>query len=263
MHWVLDRTLIRERGHADLIAALERQGVPYSEVMKPPFADWLCDENKERVELDVGHDVFVTGTLSMRLVSERYDWNPGYVEGMNQETIIEAWGEEVLNHDAQIAAFRDLVVPDQPFFARPVEDTKSFSGTVYNPQDFIDCRKRVMNIETSEATITGDDLVMTSTLKKIYAEYRLFVIDGKIVTGSRYKLGSRVEYSETLDPAMLEYARARIKEFCPIKAMCLDIAHIEGPEPYKVIETNSISSAGFYACDMNAFVGAINEAYFG
>lgn len=263
MHWVVDTCLVRERGYESLLSALERQGVEHTIVRKPPFADYLVDEDKNPITLDVGHDVFVTGTLSMKGVAEKHDWNPGYVDAPPQDELIRNWGDHLLNADCQIARFEDIVVPDYHFFARPTEDTKSFSGTVFSPQEFIDFRKRVMNIETSEATLTADDMVLIARPKNIYAEYRLFVIGGRIATGSRYKMGQRVHAATDLDEAMLKYAEERIAEYCPRRALCLDIAHIDDDEnPYRIIETNAISSAGFYACDMNKFVGAINDEFF-
>ena len=64
-------------------------------------------------------------------------------------------------------------------------------------------------------------------------------------------------YSQDVPPIVTDFAKERIAEYCPRTAICLDIALTDdGP---KVVEINSISSAGFYACDMNKFVGAINN----
>jgi hypothetical protein len=134
------------------------------------------------------------------------------------------------------------VPPAEEFFARPVDDSKSFAGTVFahkrdNDGTIIETaidqwntwRDSVVGLETSAASIQPDDLVMLAPLKNIYAEYRLFVIGGMIATGSRYKLGSRVFYTPDIDPAVRDYAHERLAEYCPRDALCLDIAHIEGP----------------------------------
>ena len=274
MHWVIDRSLGRrnalgqggEAGYESLIAALEHSQTPYTLVRKIPFSGDLIDPDDtspdpQPITLDIEGPVFVCGTMAMANTARHYGWSPGYIDAPDQQQLIEAWGHHMLNYEARIGKFSEIVPPAAHFFARPVDDSKSIAGTVFEREQFEEWRERVMRVQGSDTTIKADDLFMMAPIRKIFAEYRLYVMDGKIATGSRYKLGSRVFYTTDLDPAMLDYARARIAEFCPRRALCLDIAHIEGDEPYKVIETNAISSAGFYACDMQIFVNSINGMY--
>lgn len=265
VHWVIDRALGRsEGGYENLVAQLERIGTGYTLVRKPPFADYLVgmEDNDTPITIDVPNPVFVTGTTSMGLVSKKMGWNPGYIDAPGQAELIEVWGSEVLNHDAVMGPLGTIEPPGDGFFIRPVEDTKSFAGQLMNRDEFYDWRAKIVEGDFPFATLGANDEVMMASLKNIYAEYRLYVIAGEIVTGSRYKLGNRVFYTSDLDPQMLDYARERIKEYRPREAMCLDIAQVEGDTTtYKVIETNAISSAGFYACDMGRFVSAINDLY--
>jgi hypothetical protein len=266
VHWVVNTNLKRETGYVGLVEALQRLDVPYTLVDKPPFVDYLIDSNREFGEepkiitLDLEGPVFVTGTTSMREVSRKHGWNPGYIDAPGQTELMEHWGDHLLNSDAVFGPLRDIQVPGAHFFARPVEDTKAFAGTTFDAAEFEEWRKVVVEGSNDFVTLNGDDQVMLAPLKNIFSEYRLYFIDGQYATGSRYKRGSVVSYDPFVEPEVIAYARERISEFCPRIAVCLDIAHIEGDEPYKVIETNAISSAGFYACDMNVFVGAMNVA---
>lgn len=271
MHWVVDRSLGRrnavgqggEAGYDGLITALERSNTPYTLVRKIPFSGTLIDpddtsRDPQPVTLDITGPVFICGTLSMKLTAAEYGWTPGYVDAPDYPELILNWGHHMLNSEARIGKFSEITPFADEFFARPIDDSKSFAGTTFTAPEWEEWRASVVGLQTSAASIQPDDLVMLAPLKHIYAEYRLYVIGGQIVTGSRYKLGSRVFYTTDLDPSMLDYARERISEYCPREALCLDIAHVAGDEPYRVIETNAISSAGFYACDMNIFVNAIN-----
>lgn len=265
IHWVIDRALGRaEGGYEHLISHLDRIGTPYTLVRKPPFADYLVgmEDNDTPITIEVPNPVFVTGTTSMRLVSDKMGWTPGYVDAPSQTELFDVWGEHVLNYGAIVGKFRDITPPDGSFFIRPVEDTKSFAGQIMDEaSQFEYWRKSIILGDFPFATLGPEDEIMMAPIKQIYAEYRLYVIGGKIVTGSRYKLGHRVFYTTDLDPDMLTYAEERIKEWCPRRAVCLDIAHVAGDEPYKIIETNAISSSGFYACDMGKFINAINDEY--
>lgn len=274
MHWVVDRSLGRrnalgqggEAGYEALMVALKQSGTPYTLVRKIPFSGDLIDPDDEsrdpkRITLDLNGPVYVCGTMAMNNTAREHGWSPGYIDAPDQQELIDQWGHHMLNYHAVIGRFADIQPPADDFFARPVDDSKSIAGTVFKRADFEEWRERVMRVQGSDTTIQADDRFMMAPIQKIYAEYRLYVLDGVIATGSRYKLGSRVFYTTDLDPSMLDFARRRIAEFCPRRALCLDIAHVEGPQPYKVIETNAISSAGFYACDMQIFVNSMNGMF--
>ena len=62
-------------------------------------------------------------------------------------------------------------------------------------------------------------------------------------------------YSPEVGQRIIDFANERVREWNPRIAFTLDIA--DTPEGLKIIETNAISSSGFYAIDMNKFVGEI------
>ncbi|MEZ0298079.1 MAG: ATP-grasp domain-containing protein [Candidatus Methylacidiphilales bacterium] len=106
-------------------------------------------------------------------------------------------------------------------------------------------------------SLPADTRVMMAPLKHINAEYRCLAVLGEIVTASRYKLNGRIQYTAGGPPEILNFAAMRVKEWQPRQAFILDIADTEeGP---KIIETNSVSSAGYYAMDMHRYVEAINR----
>ena len=57
--------------------------------------------------------------------------------------------------------------------------------------DFIEWRQRVIALDgdSTLTTLTADDLVVLASPKPIHAEYRFYVVDGRVVTGSMYKRG--------------------------------------------------------------------------
>jgi hypothetical protein len=271
MHWVINTCLRREGGYDALIHQLERQNTPYTLARKPPMAPYLCamhddldeDGHNKPITLDIEGPVFVTGTTSMQAVSEAHGWSPGYITAPSQQECIEHWGEHMLNHDTRWGRIDEIVVPDGPFFTRPDLDLKAFSGTVFDPQDktaetFEEFRARIMNIQ-GWTNCPPDTLVMVAPVREIWSEYRCYVIDGEVRTASRYKTGRTVAYSQEVGDMFIKYANDRVKEWNPRSAFVMDIAHT--PDGPKVIETNAISSSGFYAIDMNIFVGEINALF--
>jgi hypothetical protein len=269
MHFIVNTDLKREGGYAALIEQLEHQNISYTLVRKPPTADFLVsmhdeyDADGHNIPIMLEHidePVFVTGTTSMQAVSIAHGWVPGYITAPSQAECIEHWGEHMLNHNARWGRIDEIVPPDGPFFTRPDLDLKAFSGIVFDPSNpheetFEEFRARIVNIK-GWTNCPPDTIIMIAPVIDIWAEYRCIMIDGHYVTGSRYKTGRTVAYSSDVGNRIIEYANARISEWNPRVAVTLDIA--DTPDGLKIIETNSISSSGFYAIDMNRFVGEIN-----
>jgi ATP-grasp domain, R2K clade family 3 len=257
MHWVVNTSLKREGGYESLIQQLERQGVSYTLVRKPPFADYLVGmEDDVPMMLDIEGPVFVTGTTSMNEVSKNHGWKPGYLDSPGIQECIEHWGEHMLNHDAIFGPIATIVPPEGGFFIRPDEDSKSFAGTIMHAEDFNNWRKDLMAIE-GWTSIPPETIVMISTFKTIWSEYRCSVVNGRVVTASRYKTGRTVAYSSDVGDRIINFANDRVQEWNPRIAFTLDVA--DTPDGLKIIETNAISSSGFYALDMNIFVGEITK----
>ena len=93
--------------------------------------------------------------------------------------------------------------------------------------------------------------------KEILAEYRFFVIDGEVVTGSQYKIGDQVQSSAAVPSDIYNYASEQAARWQPNRAFAIDIA--QTPEGPKIIELNSANSAGFYACDIGKIVDAVER----
>jgi hypothetical protein len=266
MHWIVNTSLKREGGYYALIEQLDHLGTPYTLVRKPPFVDYLIsmeddlDANGDHkpMRLDIEGPVFVTGTTSMKGVSDRHGWGtpgPGYIDAPSQQECLEHWGDHMLNAEARYGTLASIIPPEGSFFIRPDEDSKAFSGEVMDKDGFEDFRQRIIDIK-GWTTCSPDTLVMVAPLKTIWSEYRCYVIDGKVRTSSRYKTGQTVAYSRDVGSFITDYANARVEEWNPRIAFVLDVAHT--PDGLKVIETNAVSSSGFYDIDMNIFVGEIN-----
>lgn len=262
MHWVVNTNLHREGGYAALLAQLERQGVEHTLVRKPPFVEYLIaihddldEEGHHRpIMLDIEGPVFVTGTTSMNGVSKAHGWNPGYIDSPDLFECIDVWGDLCLNSQAILGPLGSIEAPSDHFFIRPNEYSKAFAGTVMSGEKFSGWRSDLMS-SSGYTTLPPETEVVIAPLKTIWAEYRTIIVDGRYVTGSRYKTGNTVAYSPDVGQRIIDFAQQRIDEWNPRLAITLDIA--DTPDGLKVIETNAISSSGFYAIDMNKFVGEI------
>lgn len=259
MFWILQKNLYAEEGFKHLVEQLDRQGSQYQIVNMIPFA--------HEIDPDVNPtgNVFVLGATALGKVARKKGWYPGYIDAnISYRKLIDNYDKNVLNFDAYILQIKTFLeelsfIPWDPVFVRPDNDGKSFAGEVMSIKQLKEWLVKVRNLEgeNSFTSITVDDDIVVAPLQDINAEYRFFVVNGKVITGSRYKLGSRVSYSSMVEPQVYDFAQKMVNIWSPNQAFAIDIALT--PSGFKVIEINSINSAGFYHCDMGKFIHAIEN----
>lgn len=261
MYWVLQHNIFSEPGFERLEEALQRFGITYSVHKVVPFVGELLPEP----EPPPG-PVIVMGSYSMALYAQRKGWTPGSFANENHDFQIQVqhWGDAMLNAGARVHPFAEVPKTRELFFIRPVADTKCFAGHVMGWGAYRDWRDRTLALGADNGgTLTGETLVMVSPVKTIYREYRLWVVDSRIVTASLYKEGSRVRYDDRVDEGVLQFCSGFLGfgKWEPARAYCFDVAETE--DGYKILEVNNLNAAGFYAADMQKLVMALNSMHFG
>lgn len=252
MHWILQENLFKEAEYTQLIAALERFDLPYSSHKVIPFIGELVPPAEPRAE-----KVICLGSYSMRHSAKAFGWSPGVydLEPFNFVLQREAWGQAMLNWDSTVCRFADANI-EGPTFMRPIDDSKHFAGRVFEVAEFYEWKRNVCVLEHDYgSSLSKDTLIQLCEPKTIYAEYRFWVVDDKIVTASLYKRGSRVMYSADVDPRFFSYVAAQINLWAPHRAFVIDVC--DTPEGLKIVEINTLNSAGFYAGDMQKLVIAL------
>lgn len=261
MHWVIQDKLREDAGLKALRENLPRWGIPHSWHDVVPFVGELIpDVNPE------GH-VIVIGSYSMRHAAKSKGWVPGCFDigHLTHEDFVREWGSAMLNASAFVAKFPD--VPKQPlekkFFCRPAIDSKAWSGSVMTRADFLLWHDKVMAvIDVPDVTITRDTLTVIAPIKEIAQEHRCWVVDGRVVTTSLYKRGEQVLYDPNVDDRVLKFAQEMAQHpWQPHRAYVLDVS-LDAEGQTRVIEVNTLNSAGFYAADMQKLVEAIEGMEF-
>lgn len=255
MHWVIQNNLYSEEGYASLIDALERQGVSYSVHKCVPFVGTL-----EPDCTPPPGQVVVMGSYTLAVAAQKRGWTPGVFlnDNFDFRVQIKHWGDAMLNSDSIVCALKDVPEQIYPFFMRPVLDSKSFTGEVTDWPSFVEWRDRVLALRPEDgATVTGETLVQVCSKKEIYSETRTWIVDGRVVTASGYKLGTRrlKNYLPECDPIIALFAETQAAIWSPHRAYCLDVA--DTPDGLKIIEVNNLNSAGFYAANMGKLLHAI------
>jgi len=269
MHWILQENLFKESEWDNLVGTLERFNLPYSVHKVVPFVGELIPEPEPRAE-----KVICFGSYSMRHAAKHFGWSPGVydLEPVTFEVQREHWGGLMLNHDSQVMAFKDVTWDEQHGdlrFIRPIKDSKVFAGKVYDWEEFRQWQRNVCVLEHDYGdSLTKDTIVQVSTPKKIFAEYRFWVVDAQAVTCSLYKRGDQVIYSSEVDNRVKKFVGYLLRHgdvslsmrnngWQPHRAYVLDVA--DTPDGFKIVEINTINAAGFYAADVQKLVMALEN----
>jgi hypothetical protein len=243
--------MFQEREWNTLVGSLSRFGIPYSIHKVIPFIGELVPP------LEVSGKVVCFGSYSMRHAAKAAGWTPGVYDlfEMDFRQQLERWGSLMLNADSKVSAFHAADITEVTFM-RPIDDSKYFAGKVFEVDEFYDWKRKVCVLEHDYGnSMTKDTLIQLCPPKLIYSEYRYWVVDGRIVTKSLYKRGSRVIYSDEVPEELDKFVEDAIDLWQPHRAFVIDIC--DTPDGLKIVEINTINSAGFYAGNVQKLIVAL------
>ena len=276
MHWLLQQqALSREIDlFESIVHTLDRGGMPWTAVRALSFTDKIvaADEDvngKELSEipelvLNIKGPVIVYGSYTLALIAAKKSWTPGAFvnEFFTHDAWVEGWGADtLLNGSASVCRLDELesaMLDRANVFLRPLEDTKSFSGTVLSRDEALWWAKNV--VAAKSPMLNSATKIVVAATRSILAEYRLFVVDGRVVTSSLYKLGERVISNAYTPDNVLDFAKRCIEQWVPDRAFVLDIA--ETLEGLFIIEVNNINSSGVYAADISKLIQELDAMAF-
>jgi len=256
MQWILQDFEDTQK----LAEALDQLGISYTWHKVVPFIGQLVPE-------PVVPDptaVVMFGSYSLWRNAEANGYRPGVFK-ITPFVEEEIWHPYLLNGaDALFLTLRD--VPDRLdddgklWFIRPVGDAKEEAGKVKSSDEIIATAKRVMSLDEEDipnGSLRHDTDLMLSAPVRILKEWRLWAVDGKIVTYSLYKEGRRVVYRHEIDDDALTFAQEMV-DLNPdyAQAYVIDVCRTE--EGLKLLETNCLNAAGFYAADLVKLASAID-----
>jgi hypothetical protein len=135
-------------------------------------------------------------------------------------------------------------------FIKPADD-KCFDAKVYEPNEF----KPHELIDRNYPTLVSDPV-------KFVSEYRFFVKDQKILTGSCYLWNGEINepknyYNRYFE--MLQYACWCIKQI-PSESAVIDFGFLDDTDEMVIIESNPAWASGIYGCDLEAVLEVFKDS---
>ena len=257
MQWILQDFEDTQK----LAKALDRLGFSYTWHKVVPFVGELLPEPIVRDP----NAVVMFGSYSLWRNAEANGYRPG-VFRISPFVKEEVWHPYLLNgSNSLFMTLRDI--PEQfdddgrLWFVRPVGDSKEEAGKVKSSSEIVATATKVMALDEEDIPIGSmrhDTELMFSPPVRILTEWRLWVVGGKVVTYSLYKEGARVVYRHEIDDDALEFTQKMVDlnpNYSP--AYVIDVCRTA--EGLKLLETNCMNAAGFYAADLVALASEIDQ----
>jgi hypothetical protein len=269
--WVLESNVFAEECFDSMVGHFRASQIPYHVVRVIPFVH----EIEGKVPEITGPCV-VYGSIGIQKLARKHGWTPGVfgdVEVFSEKEAARHLTSLYLNWDQYrvgIKEFGDDLErwshklnglcgePIEEFFIKPDTDTKEFAGTVMRVDEFAKWYANMISIGYLE---TNDFDVVVSRPKKLGCEWRVVVVDGRIVESSIYRQYQTVRPERGIIPQVEEVVMAAHRLFVPAPAYVIDVAQVwtDAGYDYRVIEYNTLNSAGLYACRPGPIINAINE----
>ena len=268
MHYIVQENIFRETNYQLVMQALDRLKLPYSIVRIFPFVDkiTLLQDIPDDFNVDGLPDynppstnVFVFGAVKLARIAQKKQWHPGSMLNDNHDFNVykQYYKENLLNYDSIIGTVSHALSIHWHgnLFIRPTRDSKAFTGKLFTATEW---RELCILNEPTEIFNESTPIQIASP-KIIQKEIRLWIVDGKIVTGSQYKLGSLLLADGNYDPEAEVFAQKMIDLFQPAKAFVMDVCLHENS--WKIVEINCINASGFYMADMQKLLISLERCW--
>lgn len=260
--WILDNYLLERstpESSPSFATALTGAGCDVSEHSFDPRGRKLTGnlpDVADRPVMAYGSYAFVRHVLSSAAPTVPRPGSYMQIENLSFHRFAAHLGDLLLNDDFHILPFGELKRRPSPtgdVFVRPDRVTKSFTGFLVKAGSFeyeMSCLDRLSGVGPEE-------LIVIASAKPIDLECRYVIADGTVVAKSTYGWEEGFVPSAATDTRCDVIAREVAgRDWQPDTVYTCDVA-LSGDRA-RVVELNSFSCSGLYACDTVAVAEAVS-----
>lgn len=153
----------------------------------------------------------------------------------------------LLNSNADYLPLKDNLdtVFDTDKFIKPTRDLKAFDAGILKAGDTM--ANYIKNISRQRFYLEED--IVVAPIRTIWNEYRFFVVDGVVVSGSAYRVNTIPKESMEVPDRFFEKAQEYANMYAPHDIYTLDLAWCDD-DSVSIIEYNCFNCSGVYLCDL-------------
>lgn len=183
-------------------------------------------------------------------------WN----DNLNVNKYLTNWQDYMINKDGYMSTYglikankEKLFADSDKVFIRPNKNNKVFTGKVYH-KDTFDQNIKSMGYSFEVDFIDNTELVWIFPVKTIVKEYRLAIINRKIITSSLYNENGLAYEKEGCPDEIMAYAgQIMLDKWQPDDVYSLDIGVTEDAQ-IGVMEIGCLNCSGWYSMDVESIL---------
>lgn len=280
-HWLVQSSGLRKTDATirKLLSGLESMGNTWSDFGLIPFTTELT--NWENIPAE---PVFMhTSTKGVRILTEGTATPTEIFAGASEEQAQQLFDRckagifydtnrfdmaeylphlrrHMVNGNAKFVKLEELMSMkfSRPMFVKPTSDLKLFTGGIL-PADTL------FSDYIEQQTIDGlfhksmDSTALVGDLVELLAEYRFFVVAGKVVSWSQYRKFGKQAWVRDIPQYVVDAAKNMARIYSPARCFTMDLA-ITGNLELRIVEYNCINCSGHYEADIADLAFALRWA---
>lgn len=190
-------------------------------------------------------------------------WKPGVF--FNKASVCSIWTRKYGDHSLNCHNIRttfgdfllreqcELFMQDGMVFVRPDRDNKIFNGQLMKVDDL---NNWVDNMMGDNNYLLNEPIIVSSPVNIEY-EYRLFIVNRKVLSGSLYRMNGRLTVNDFVPKDIVDFSEDMAIVYSPSDVFVMDVAYVFGR--LYVIEVGCFNSAGFYSSDIKKIIIGVSE----
>ena len=246
MRWIVQNNLGQTKDIERIRQACIENGYLYEPIKMIPFSSELpaIDNNMPTV--------FYGATNFINNIYKSGRWNPGTF--FNENFTIRAYNEKyegyMMNHPCELTTIGAFAsshqAQDDLFFVRPVKDLKEFAGEVMEFEQIVRWERNIRELPgcDNNPTLTAETEIAVSEPHGIAHEWRVFVVNGRVSSGSHYRAYGVLDKEGGLPHRVAEFVEDMSQIWIPADVFVMDVGESAGI--LYIIECNCFNSSGFY-----------------
>ncbi|SEW35475.1 protein of unknown function [Chitinophaga arvensicola] len=260
IQWVVQRNLTHVADFNNLRLSCEEAGIYFQAIDIIPFSPDLPVFDTSRRSIIYGSTTFCNLAATDQELKTGLFFDEARFSIGNY---FQRWGKYMLNYGAVITTFEELmsrdVLPEQLFFIRPDDDSKSFSGEIKSFGEISRWYEQLKMVENTN--LSPDSAIVVSDPWQIRYEWRLWIVEGKVVAASKYRTDFKLTKERGCPEEVITFAENRCAEYTPHDVFVMDVC-LCGEELF-IVECGCMNAEGFYHADIGAIVTAVSRYFAG
>ena len=257
INWILQKNITNQNTLDRIKNVLNEQQVSFEEITVIPFSKEFPEiKNIEKYPIIYGSTTMMINAYKNPIIKRGVFFDP---EKFNMANYVQNWGDSMLNADGKLIQFKEvkkLQNNDHEFFIRPNSDEKEFAGKIFKTNELIDWYRTIESLNIEQ--INPQTKIWIAKPKMILKEWRIFIVDKRIVSVSKYMENQQINIdNQDIPSSLINFTTDRILEYQPNDIFVMDIALTKNS--YKIIECNCFNGTGFYNHDIEKIVKLINK----